>query len=216
MQESFLGILPLNPHSLFHHLVPHVCPSIWHEQHEFSPVQARRMCLIMRAGTAVPSLFRATILIHRRQAPSWQFSGQSTWVKLYLSWGFLAILIAAQAPPHLTPSKVRKPEPTFPQGIPVCVGSLEKSAHRNLLYLQRWTEDQLWYIPVDWQVFYLIGSFAGPFLFLEFASSSCEKVHALNCISTHSKATEFPSAHKKSICTPEISFLLSVKYVHFM
>ena len=28
--EFFLGILPLNPRFFFHHLVPHVCPSIWH------------------------------------------------------------------------------------------------------------------------------------------------------------------------------------------
>ena len=37
--------------------------------------------------------------------------------------GFFEILIASQAPPHKTPSKVRKL--TFPQGISVCVGSLE-------------------------------------------------------------------------------------------
>ena len=28
--KSFLGILPLNPCFFFHHLVPHICPSIWH------------------------------------------------------------------------------------------------------------------------------------------------------------------------------------------
>ena len=51
-----------------------------------------------------------------------------------VSWpGIFEILVAAQAPQHLTPSKVRKP--TFPQGLPVCVGSLEKSTHRNLLCL---------------------------------------------------------------------------------
>ena len=40
-----------------------------------------------------------------------------------------------QAPQHRTPSKVRKP--TFPQGISVCVGILEKSAQRNLFSLRR-------------------------------------------------------------------------------
>ena len=47
--------------------------------------------------------------------------------------GLFELLIAAQAPPHRTPSKVRKQ--TFPQGIPACVGNLEKSEHRNLLCL---------------------------------------------------------------------------------
>ena len=28
--KSFFGILPLNPLIFFYHLVPHVCPSIWH------------------------------------------------------------------------------------------------------------------------------------------------------------------------------------------
>ena len=67
----------------------------------------------------------------------------------YLGQGFLEIQIAAQAPWHRTPSKVRKP--TFPQGLPSpdCVGSLEKSAHRNLLCLRRRTEDQQQYIAVD-------------------------------------------------------------------
>ena len=63
--------------------------------------------------------------------------------------------IAAQAPPtHRTPHKVRKPK--FPHGIPVCVGSLERSEHK----------DQLQYIAVDRQVFYCIWPFVGPFCFL--------------------------------------------------
>ena len=41
---------------------------------------------------------------------------------------FELLMIAAQAPPHRTTRKVRNP--SFPHGIPVCVGSLEKS---NLL-----------------------------------------------------------------------------------
>ena len=78
--------------------------------------------------------------------------------------------------PHRTPSKVRKP--TCPQGIPVYVGSLEKSAHRNLFCLQVDRGLAVIYrsgltgIQSHWGV-------RGPFRFLEYASCDFCKVLAV-------------------------------------
>ena len=102
-------------------------------QHEFSPIQERRICLIARERTPTT-----------KKTP-WPRGGprccaqaclgrafQSIENRLHFDMchavsrpGLFELLIAAQAPPHRTPSKVRKQ--TFPQGIPLCVGSLEKS-----------------------------------------------------------------------------------------
>ena len=89
---------------------------------------------------------------------------------LYLGQGFFEVLIAAQAPPHRTPSKVRNP--TFPQGIP-------EIRHRNLSCLQRGTEGQRRYIAVDMQVFDCIGLFVGPFSVHDFASCYFYQVFAV-------------------------------------
>ena len=150
-----------------------------------------------------------------RASQSIEGSSIMTFVKLYLDQGFFEIRIAAQAPP---PSKVRKP--TFSRGF----GSLEKSAHRNLPCLPKWTKDQRRYIAVDWQVFYSIGPFAGPFSFLGFASCYFYQVFAVIPLQvytdakgprfpTYSKASEFPIAQKKPVCVPGTWFLLGVKYV---
>ena len=104
----------------------------------------------------------------------------------------------------------------------------------TILCLRRWIEDPRRNIAVDWQVFDHIQSFAGPFCFLDFASSNFYQifdaipqwVHTEGTgkgprCSTHSKGAEFPMAQQNSvgipvIGIPVISFLLSVTHVRFM
>ena len=143
-------------------------------------------------------------------------------VMLYLGQGFFEVLIAAQAPPHRTPSKVRNP--TFPQGIP-------EIRHRNLSCLQRGTEGQRRYIAVDMQVFDCIGLFVGPFRVHDFASCYFYQVFAVlprrfhtdgggksSRFSTFSKASEisnFPWLKRNLLCSWD-PFTPGCQKVHFI
>ena len=95
---------------------------------------------LLNAAEVMQRLFQAAVATPSPcwvPDPSWKGRGSA-------STHFALTQIASQAPSHRTPSKVRKP--TFPHGLPGCVGNFEKSAHRNLLCLRRWTEDQQRYI----------------------------------------------------------------------
>ena len=139
----------------------------------------------------------------------------------FLGQGFFELFIATQAPQCRilrTPRKVRKPP--FPQGIPVCVSSLEKSTHRNLSCKSRpavmyhigqtgiWLHWAIhWPLPLPWIRLKLLlpGLWCHP-------TAGPHRL-CLKRFFIHLKASEFPMAQKKSVSICGISFLLVVYYV---
>ena len=93
------------------------CVQIWPRQSFYTDCFRIFAALVVDPSSKLPSC----ILARRFQS----FNHHTDTGILYLGQGFFELLIATQAPPHLTPSKLKKP--TFSRGIPVCVGNLEKS-----------------------------------------------------------------------------------------
>ena len=113
-------------------------------QHELSPVQERKICLIARLGnpttrkTPWPSggpRCSARERLGPFQTIERRLQDDPCQAVSPMIQGFLELFVAAQAPQHRTPREVRKL--AFRFGIPACYGSLEKAAHGNLRYLLR-------------------------------------------------------------------------------
>ena len=182
-----------------------------------------------------PALLRPTspwtsILIHRGQASSWDLSSC-----------VLARAFSKSSLPHKpfrtgrqTPSKVRsqRSHKELQFVFVIWRNDAQKSVDRKLMCLLRWIKDQQRDMAVDWQVFYLIRQFAGPFSFLEFACCN-PFLPGLPC---HSTANPHWLCRKRSMLfrvhvleSPWVShgsdeicwcfwdlFFLGVNYAHFM
>ena len=131
----------------------------------------------------------------------------------------LETLVCTQNSRQKDAKQVRKP--TFPHWISGCVGSLEKSEHRNLCasegepriscYELQWLTGIQSHLAVRWPLP------LPQICFLQFPLQiHMDSAWKGPCCFTYLKAAEFPMAQQKSVCICGITFLFSVKYICFM